>query len=647
VNYSHFFCVTPVLLLLLPLADSCAAELAPIAEPQAIQVADLRLSQDQGAQQSQLVPEKKTETEQVDVALEPEEGEDEDEQDTALAASSTLIRFRIGQADGEWLELLQEHIPEFSKTSEAQSLTPGVLKRIRNAIAAILATEGYFSPVIRFEKGNQAAKLIKVNIDAGQRSTVQSLSLRFSGGLADAANAGQTKEAGRRDSLIKSWSLPVGAVFRDDEWGRAKTKLLENLRDESYASAKMTDSSATIDADKHSAALLLEIDSGPPFMLGELNITGLQRYPPWLLERYAPPKKGEPYSRSRLLEYQRALQNSPYFSTVAVSVDTDTTKADAAPVEVSVIERRARDVAIGAGYSTNTGLRTELTYRDRHLFDRAWDLRSAVRIEQKRQLAYADIYLPPTDKNQLDSFGVLNDHSELSGLMTTRSAFGIKRTTTRNKLEQRLGLNLTFETSQLSGEAPGVTQALVASIGWTWRDVDNNFAPRKGQIVQFDLAVSDKLLLSDQRFVRSYGKYQRWIPVGVRDSVVLRGELGQVVSAGSEGIPEDYLFRTGGSTTVRGYAYQSLGVQHPSGVTGGRVLAVASAEYVHWLDASWGSAAFVDVGDAADTWNEYSGKSSYGVGARYMTPAGPIALDLAYATKSKKFGVEFSIAIAF
>ncbi|QJQ07115.1 BamA/TamA family outer membrane protein [Undibacterium piscinae] len=642
-NYSRFFCATPALLLLLSVADSCAVELALNAESPSISVADLTLSEDQQV----LVQQKKTEAEQAEPMLEPDADADEEQQDFTLAATSTLIRFRIGQANGEWLELLQEHIPEFAKTSEAQSLTPGVLKKIRNAISSILATEGYFSPVIRFEKENQGSKLVLVNIDAGQRSIVQSLNLRFSGALADAANAGQESQVRRRDNLIADWSLPQGAPFRDAEWGRAKNKLLENLRDESFAAARIEDSSATIDADKHSAALVLEIASGPPFILGDLNITGLQRYPNWLLERYAPPKKGEPYSRSRLLEYQRALQNSPYFSTVAVSVDADTSKADAAPVEVAVVERRARDIAIGAGYSTNTGLRTELTYRDRHLFDRAWDLRSAVRIEQKRQLAYADIYLPPTEKNQLDSFGVLNDHSDLSGLMTTRSAFGIKRTTTKNKLEQRLGLNLAFESSQLRGEIPSVNRALVASIGWTWRDVDNNFAPRKGQIAQFDLAASEKTLLSNQRFVRSYGKYQRWIPVGERDSVVLRGELGQVVSAGSEGIPEDYLFRTGGSTTVRGYAYQSLGIQHPGGVTGGRVLAVASAEYVHWLDASWGSAAFLDVGDAADTWRDYSGKSSYGVGARYMTPAGPIALDLAYATKSKKIGVEFSIAIAF
>jgi hypothetical protein len=53
---------------------------------------------------------------------------------------------------------------------------------------------------------------------------------------------------------------------------------------------------------------------------------------------------------------------------------------------------------------------------------------------------------------------------------------------------------------------------------------------RAGEIYQFDLDISEKALLSDQRFIRSYGKYQRWIPVGRTDSIILRAEAGQVFS---------------------------------------------------------------------------------------------------------------------
>jgi len=172
--------------------------------------------------------------------------------------------------------------------------------------------------------------------------------------------------------------------------------------------------------------------------------------------------------------------------------------------------------------------------------------------------------------------------------------------------------------------------------------------PRDAQIAQIDLAFAAKSLASDQSFTRYFAKYQRWIPVALHDSVLIRAEAGQLFSSAQSGIPEEYLFRTGGSSSVRGYAYQSLGVADSnSAVAGGRVTATASIEYDHWFDSSIGVAVFSDFGDAATSWKDYKIKQSIGSGLRYMTPAGPIALDLAYARQKKSVRLEFSIAIAF
>ncbi|MCU6435642.1 BamA/TamA family outer membrane protein [Undibacterium sp. Jales W-56] len=572
----------------------------------------------------------------------------------ASVVSASAQRFQIGDASGDWLALIKQHIPELASNTDPQNVTPTLLRKLRLDIGNILATEGYFSPVISFDARDKLngghsnqSMVIYVNIDAGSRTLVKDVKLQFSGALADAAKAGQADALKRQNELTADWGLATGAAFRDEEWDNAKTALTETLRADVYAAASIVNSNATIDADSNSATLAVEIDSGPPFTLGEITVTGLQRFPAWLLERYQAPKKGEAYSRSRLLEYQRALQNSAYFSTVTVNVDTDPAKADSAPVEVSVVERKARDLGFGAGYSSNTGFRAEVSYRDRDILSKAWDLRSAVRIEQKRQLGYADIYLPPRDAQFLDSFGVLADRQDISGLVLTRTALGIKRTSTRNHLEQRIGVNLLREKVEIDGGPLRFNKALVTSVGWTWRDVDDSFAPRKGQIAQLDLAFSEKALLSDQRFIRTYAKYQRWIPVAQRDSIILRAEVGQVLSQSRDGIPEEYLFRTGGSSTVRGYAYQSLGIQNAGAVTGGKVMGVASAEYVHWTKSNWGAAAFLDLGDAADNWRDHSAKQGYGIGGRYKTPAGPVALDLAYGKNIKKFRLDFSIAIAF
>ena len=113
--------------------------------------------------------------------------------------------------------------------------------------------------------------------------------------------------------------------------------------------------------------------------------------------------------------------------------------------------------------------------------------------------------------------------------------------------------------------------------------LDNILAPRAGYLIKLQLGGATKLVLSDQNFARTTAKLQYLHPVGNIGTLLLRAEAGVVFAKSTEGIPTDYLFRTGGDTTVRGYAFDSLGVAQGNAVVGGRYLAVASAEYIHWL----------------------------------------------------------------
>jgi translocation and assembly module TamA len=78
------------------------------------------------------------------------------------------------------------------------------------------------------------------------------------------------------------------------------------------------------------------------------------------------------------------------------------------------------------------------------------------------------------------------------------------------------------------------------------------------------LGGGSKQLLSDQDFLRTYLRYSQGIPLGASDALLFRGELGVTFAPSAQGIPQDFLFRAGGSNSVRGYAYQSLGVKQGS-----------------------------------------------------------------------------------
>jgi translocation and assembly module TamA len=80
---------------------------------------------------------------------------------------------------------------------------------------------------------------------------------------------------------------------------------------------------------------------------------------------------------------------------------------------------------------------------------------------------------------------------------------------------------------------------------------------------------------------------------------------------------------------------------------GGRYLATATVEYVHWLNERWGAAVVHRRRRRGRFDQEWEPLKSYGVGARFRTPAGPLALDLAYAERDRKFRLAFSVTIAF
>ena len=221
------------------------------------------------------------------------------------------------------------------------------------------------------------------------------------------------------------------------------------------------------------------------------------------------------------------------------------------------------------------------------------------------------------------------------------------RTIPSGNIENRFALNYQHEVLSPDDSLKSSRNALTANWSWTRRAVDSILNPRDGQVINLQLGGAAQALLSDRNFARLYGRYQLFLPAIDRDVIILRAEGGVTVASSRDGVPQDFLFRTGGAQSVRGYAYQSLGVTDGSATVGGRYLAVTSAEYVHWYKGDWGVAAFIDAGNANDERKLFKMNMGYGFGPRWKSPAGPIAVDLAYGQRDHRVRLQFAVAIAF
>lgn len=535
------------------------------------------------------------------------------------------------------------------------------LRRLREDVLSALATEGYFTAqVLTLEADASDRVRYTMRIDPGRRATIHSVALVVHGAL--------EHERQRRDALVAQWGLPVGAGFRDADWTRAKAQWLALVQSKDYAAAKIVNSSAQVDADAGQVQLHIEVDSGPAFRFGALHITGLKHYDRALVERFNPPQVGEPYDAQVLAEFQRRLQSSPYFAAAVLVVEPDLAQDPTLPLRLELTEAQRKRVQFGLGYSTNTGPRVETTYRQAQLFDYPYTLHAGAGADRTRSILYADVLLPPKPSGALDSVGVLFERTHIEDVLTHRWGAGAARTKVQDSaeasIETKFSVNLQRELRRFTDapDLPGdINDTLAGTWLWTRRAVDDLTDPRRGNVwsVSLGAGVGRDVVqsLTSSVFTRAWSRLSLYLPVpGLerkRNVLIARAELGRVFTDEAQHVPSEYLFRTGGAGSVRGYAYQSIGRPPGSARAGSTALAVASLEAVHWVSSEWGGAVFVDVGDAADNFDRmrHPGRAA-GLGARWKTLAGPIALDLAWGERRPdgnggRWRLNFSVAIAF
>ncbi|MDR2689870.1 MAG: BamA/TamA family outer membrane protein [Azoarcus sp.] len=563
-----------------------------------------------------------------------------------MALCATPVRATVGvelDAPEDIRGLLAQHVRLLRmKADEIPDAGPdrtALTRRARREVAELLATEGYFSARIRIDRSDP--EHWKLVVEPGARASIVAVSILFEGEFGE-----DDDEESRREQLRKAWGLPVGEPFRQENWDSAKHALIDALTSRGYAAAKFSSSLADVDAERGEVKLKLIVDSGPVFRLGELEVSGLRDLPVDFVTRHSPLQVGDIYDRQALLAFQTTLQSAPQLATVVVSIDPDPSRAAAVPVRVQVREARRYRLGFGVGVSSNTGARVEANYRDINLFGRGWDLSSGLRLEQRRQAIFTDLFLPLNQRRR-DGIGMSIDHSDFEGLKIMSQAMGVNRTMERDNGEIQLTARFQREEIHPDKAERSRYDTLTLNGIRVWRDVDDVLDPRRGHVLEIQLGGGLGLSPQGQNFVRAYGRYQHYFTVDARDVFSVRGELGATLAKSRDGVPQDFLFRAGGTQSVRGFAYKSLGVTEGAATVGGRYLATINVEYVHWFRPEAGLALFIDSGDAADSRASFKAHTGYGFGARWKSPAGPLALDLAWGNGESVPRLHFGVAIAF
>ncbi len=566
----------------------------------------------------------------------------------ALAISAFPAEFRVElDAPEHIIPVLTERL-EIFRWKKDPGTDPAFFMRLHSEttsrIKRILRETGYFSPEIesRLEVEN-GVHTAYFRIDRGKAARVGSVELSFKGEfLRNPYGCGPSPE-----EIDNEWLLPEGERFGQERWDTAKRRLLRMFLSGCYPAAGITGSRAIVNPEEALADLYVEIDSGPAFTLGELEIKGLESFPAELVHNLNPIREGTPHSRQKLLDLQSRLQETGYFEYVDVRITADPDFPRSVPVHVSVQENKRKEIRMGIELSSDTGAGARFEYRDINLRRRGLKLQNTLHANQVEQLFLSTLRMPTRPNGTYDNYDFTASSSDLRQEELNLMRFGFSRTRRMGTFLRVFRLQYSRETRRLPEEERESIRALAPVVSWTARETDHLLYPSRGYLLNIRTAGAFDEVFSDAGFFHSSARTKFFHSFGERNLFIARSEAGRVFAGSRAGIPAEFLFRTGGADTIRGYGYRTIGVPDSGAIVGGRYLFTGSLEYNRSFGGRWAGALFIDGGSAYDDRDSFEPVFGYGAGVRLKTAAGPINLDIAYGEALNQYRLHFSMGVVF
>jgi translocation and assembly module TamA len=545
---------------------------------------------------------------------------------------------------------------KFQRVPKGDGVTPQELNRLVGGAAAqarsLLETQGRFAPTIQIQGAPERDGLptFVLRVDPGPEARVRQVQLRFTGALDTQARQKEAAALALQDNLSQGWRLKEGRAFQASTWTEAKGELELRARARGYPLARLSQSEASVDAQTHQVDIALELDSGPLALLGEVLVEGQVHVQAQAVRALAGFKPGTPYAEQTLQEYTDRLRGTELFDGVSVRLGAEADAQGHWPVLVKVRENVLRQATVALGYNDNSRESVSVEFIHRDVLGLHWANKSRLDLARRKQELETQFRSHPLSNGEaLFTDGKLK-RDLTKGPEQVDQELNLGVSAENRRIERRIYGQWARTTLQDSEWPDRKTRksAVSGNYEWLWRDVDNLLVPTEGFAARLRTTAGYAL---EQKgpFGRAYARltyYQSWGAWRTQ----ARAEAGTVLAKAGLGVPEQLLFKAGGTESVRGYSEKSLGATPALALSGGRQLFTASLEAAHPVSERFPSvlgAAFVDAGNTANHWRDLKPALGYGVGVRWISPFGTLRVDVAYGRQTRQFKPHINLALVF
>lgn len=516
--------------------------------------------------------------------------------------------------------------------------------------------------------------------------------------------------ADTRNALhLKSGDLAVAA-----EVLAGGDRLQTALEDEGYAFAKVDPPIAHEIPAEHVLDVSFHAVTGAQVNIGAIHFRGLKRMRESFVRRRLLVHPGERYGSTKIERARKDLLGLGVFSSVTVQIATQPDGAGNVPITFRVRERPLHAVSLNAAYSSDLGGSSGVTWTDRNMTGKADQLTLSASVINLGGSATTGMGYDLGAKYLLPEFGHRDQTLQLAigALNQSLQAYDQKALTLGATLTRKLSsiwtasIGFTGERERINQEGfltqdcpvtgcptvelpeqlisgptcttTGCTQEVFTTqrlptnytllalpmtliynttgLDSPIEDATHGIRASFSETPTLSLGARSAKFFVSQASIAYYLDLQSW---GLkqdpgRSVLALRALAGLAQGAGQFSLPPDQRFYAGGSGTIRGYRYQSVGplfcsnCTHPSyDPIGGTAINSGTAEYRQRVGRNLGFAVFVDAGQVSRDVNPLDATLRFGVGAgvRYYTPIGPIRLDLAGPIQRLPGGDAFEVYI--
>jgi translocation and assembly module TamA len=511
--------------------------------------------------------------------------------------------------------------------------------------------------------------------------------------------------------------LAPGAPAVASEVLDAGLRLQTQLQDAGYAFAAVEPPTAYEVPQQQLLDLVFPVKAGPRVKVGEIRFQGLKLTHESVLRKRLLLHTGEPYDAAQVERARKDLLNLGIFASISVRLGSAPDSLGRVPVTFVMRERPRHAFGITGSYSSDLGVSGGLTWSDRNIFGNAQELDLSGTLINLGGTATEGLGYDASAKYILPDFGHRDQSLQfaLGAIKQNLQAYDQTAETAGITLSRKLSsvwsanVGVTAETERiLQGGCIGSFPYELAEPGFCTGEPDTALIqqqlsytliglplsvtydstdlpspledPTHGTRGALTIAPTRSLLGPSATFLIEQANISHYLDfhdlfgtAPGRTVLAMRAMAGIAVGASEFSLPPDQRFYAGGSGTVRGYNYQSVGPQFtaPGGnPVGGTSITAVNFELRQRIATNFGAAVFVDGGGVSQTQSlvplsngtncvgppapgaarppaSRSGVFCVGVGTgiRYYTPIGPIRVDLALPTVRRQYDGRFEVYI--